>query len=341
MKTEANILKLTEVRAALKMHKKEDLEFIVAEIYKMLPKEKKIDYNIAQLIKNPAQVKDEPKKRTNSKHLRSFEEIQTEVENFVSNAYEQNYLIPNRNVQKSDRSKWRFVVKRLYKELIPYGRKEEYRPRASGLLEKIYEVLCYSCGYQLFSAYDSFESVGIEQTDFFRSVIDIYEKFLDKDAFIKKSITLIINNYLNRYTLYSGLIIEFIECLNIPDLHYRAIEFAKQKWEEIKMVKAGKSDGGSQYEKTKKLNNLTEIIFRSYAELDEFDNAIAYFTKHQIEHEQEILLYVLIQLLMGYNKTELVLNELTKAENDKIKLRERLLKLKVFIEKNDKLPKYL
>jgi hypothetical protein len=43
--------------------------------------------------------------------------------------------------------------------------------KAAELLEKLYVMLCYSCRYTLFSAYDSFQSVGVAQEDFFRAVL--------------------------------------------------------------------------------------------------------------------------------------------------------------------------
>ena len=41
----------------------------------------------------------------------SFEELEREMEIFFENAYAQNYFAPNRVIPKSQRPKWRFMVK--------------------------------------------------------------------------------------------------------------------------------------------------------------------------------------------------------------------------------------
>jgi len=43
----------------------------------------------------------------------------------------------------------------------------------SKLLCNLYELICESCGYEYFSAYDPFQSIGIEQSTFYLS--DLYE----------------------------------------------------------------------------------------------------------------------------------------------------------------------
>lgn len=46
-------MKIGELREIVKNHKKEQLEFLVAEMYKLISKEKKDDYNIDDWIQNP------------------------------------------------------------------------------------------------------------------------------------------------------------------------------------------------------------------------------------------------------------------------------------------------
>src|SRR5206468_39918 len=80
------------------------------------------------------------------------------------------YCIPNSVVPKRERSQWRFTVLRLFKNINHAATREANVAKAAELLEKLYVMLCYSCRYTLFSAYDSFQSVGVSQEDFFRVV---------------------------------------------------------------------------------------------------------------------------------------------------------------------------
>ncbi len=338
--TKHEILKVTEVRKEIKKHKRDELEYIIAEIYKMIPRDKKIENSVSDLILNPGKSKAAPKSKNAGKKLRPFNEVENEVENFVSNAYEQYYLIPNRIVKKSDRSKWRFLVKRLYKELVSYSTNDEYRGVSARLLQKLYEVLCYSCGYTLFTAYDSFESIGIDQTTFFHTILTINEKRLSKNDFIDTGINLIINNYLNRYTLYSELIDFFIELLTIPDLYYKTIEEAEKMWKKINKTPVKYDSWGSDYDKVSKLNNITEIVFKCYAKLFEFENGIRYFKKYQIEDNQEVKLYILIRLLFREKQKKIILEELKNAQKNGIKPRKSLLEMKQYIEEKNSLPDY-
>ncbi len=332
-------LKLAEVRAMIKKHDRKNLEFIIAQMYKMIPKDRKIDNDVNSLIENPEKFANRSKVSKKGKTMRPFNEVEKEVLFFEDNAYEQNYMVPNRSIKKADRPKWRFVVKRLYKELNEYAKQEEYIQKAADNLLKLYEVLTYACGYYLFRTYDAFESVGIEQTVFYRSIIEKYNETIERDAFISKSIDIMFDNYLNRNTLYSDLMILFLEYIQTPDMLYLTIDISGKKRQEL--VKNKKSTKYQyEYEVNEKLNNYTKLIFRCYARLYEFDNAIIDYQKNMIESSEEVKLYILVWLLLDYKQKDLILKIITEAEK-KISLREGLVKMKNYILKNDELPKYM
>ena len=331
-------LKLTEVRALIKKHDRKDLEFIIAQLYKMIPKDKKIDNDTASLIENPEKFANSSKSQKKSKVMRPFEEVEKEVLFFETNAYEQNYMIPNRSIKKADRPKWRFVVKRLYKELNEYAKQEDYIKKTADLLLKLYEVLTYSCGFYLFNSYDSFDSVGIAQETFFQSVIEKYNKTLDREAFVSKSIDIMFDNFLNRYTLYSGLMLVFLEFVQIPDMLNLTIEITRQKRDKLQKSKPSKKT--DEYFITEKNNNYTELIFRCYANLCEFDNALDDFNKNMKEDSEEIKLYILIRLLLEYGEKDLILNLLVEG-GKKMRLRDGLIKMKNYIIQKNKLPDYM
>jgi succinate dehydrogenase flavin-adding protein (antitoxin of CptAB toxin-antitoxin module) len=336
---ENNILNISEVRSLIQQHKREELEYIIAEMYKMIPKEKKTDGNLSELIKSPAKAKtDRKKSKAKAKKQRPFEEVLAEVEFFVDNAYAQNYLVPNRTISKKERPKWRFVVKRLYKELNEYTADEKYIKEAADALKELYEVMTYSCGYYLFNAYEPFDSIGISQPDFYFSVINAFHTFLPKDSFISRSIDLMFDNQLNRWTLYSTLMVSFLEFIIIPDLYYKTIKIADHKRTSI--LEKHPSKKNMEYEIRNKINNYTELIFRCYFGLFEYDNALSDYKRYHIESDEEVKLYVLISLLMEFQAKEIILKKLTDQEK-KIKLRPRLIEIKNYILEHNKLPDYL
>src|SRR5271165_6910967 len=97
----------------------------------------------------------------------------------LSDAYAQNYFAPNRFVPKSQRPKWRFKVKRFFNEINAAVARPASIEKASDLLEKLYQMLCYACDFVLFSAYDPFQSVGIAQTEFLDAVFGLQAEHLE------------------------------------------------------------------------------------------------------------------------------------------------------------------
>ena len=166
---------------------------------------------------------------------------------------------------------------------------------------------------------------------------------LNIEDFIFKGTKLIINNALNRYTLYSGLIIIFINYCNITAMKELLIENAKKTRIE-KQKEPDKKDGwntnkGMSYKRKRELNNITEIILRTYVELSDFETGINYFNENQIESNQEIKLYVLVSILLKYGETEPIKKEIEKNMN--IKPRKALLDVLDYIKKFNKLPDHL
>lgn len=341
MSLEIAPLKIAEVRQLVKGHKREQLEYLVCELYKMLNKNQKLENDVDNLLRKPSAL-GKTAQTKGEKGPRPFDQIKKETKFFITNAYAQNYLIPNQNVSKKDRPQWRFLVKKVFKELKSYMKQTKYQVEVAELYEKLYDVLCYSCAYQLFTAYDAFESIGITQTEFFDVVLKAIEQVTEKPVFIEKGIDLILKSELNRYTLYSELMDVFISHLETTDMKYMLIEKCKIKRETV--IKKGPDKKGwpDDYKYMDNLNNLTELVFRSYAGMYEINNAINYYKELYIEKDPEIKLYILVAyLLMQFGEKDAALHELQEAEKQGIKLRSSLISLKDFIIKNDSFPKYI
>ena len=340
MSNNETILKIAEVRKLIKGQKRDKLELLAEELYKMLTKAQKLDNNVADLLQNPGKEAAKAKTRKEDK-LRPFDEIKTETIRFIDNAYAQNYLAPNRVVAKKDRPKWRFVAKKLYKELIAHSQQAPNEKEAAELLEKLYVMLCYSCSYILFTAYDPFESVGVAQTEFFEKVLLAIDRTIEKPEMTDKAIDLIVNNSLNRYTLYEELMDIAIMRLATVDMKYLLIEKCKSK-REVHSAKNPKSNTFiGKYEHESLLNNFTILIFKAYATLYETTNGIDDFMAHYRINDPEIKLYIMISLLFGYKEKDLILQHLEEARKNSIKLRPGLNHLLDFIKSKNSLPEYI
>ena len=334
-------MKVGELREKLAKKSQGELIKLASEFYKLIPKEKKEDYDVDGMVNNQ-EVKG-AKKVKDSKNL-SIIELEHEIVEFIKNAKDQLYLYPNKQVSKKERSTWRFKVKKWYKELINLKRQDANGEKQLELLSNLYELLCESCNYQYFSAYDTFESIKIDQDDFYKSVLELIKAVKGKKGLIEKGVDLILNNPLNRYTLYSGLMMVLIEELDIPDLKNGAIEYVKQLLKQDNYQAPEKSSWESsseEYRQEERNNNLSELGLRLCISLSEMQKGIQLFKDNYYYRDEEIKLYVLISILMRYKEKDQIRRELELAMQKGIQPREKLLNLLKTIKEENTLPNYL
>lgn len=333
-------MKIGELRETIKTHNKKELEYLVAELYKLVPNHKIQDYGVDTWIQKPI-TKNKAKQKKVIK-ARDIIDIAIEVATFENNAKNQNYLFPNNQIPKKERPKWRYIVKRLYKEILVGVSKGDNKFVSAIELTKLYKLLTYACDWQIFSTYDPFVSVGITQIDFFEQITKLNRESLEINDFIENSVDLIINNPLNRYTLYSNLINVFFEYQNTTYTYELIIEYINELRPKViievdeKKSWSFSTDEGMSYSKKEKLNNLTYISFTARMQLSNYDNAINYFYDNYLEPDKEVILYILIDLLFNYNLPEIILRELNK--NSHLPLRDNLKNLQNHIRKAGKLP---
>jgi len=201
---------------------------------------------------------------------------------------------------------------RLFKNINHAATREANVAKAAELLEKLYVMLCYSCRYTLFSAYDSFQSVGVSQEDFFRAVLRHKRRHENPRDFVQNSIELALKHELNRYTLSDDLLEAIVAFLDTPDLKEIAIATCDEMWsrasiEDASPRSASKSyeDRSIEYQRSEFLQNLARLGFLCHMALCEYDEAVEYFHKHYVQEEPEIALYVLLNMIDGYQHWDL------------------------------------
>lgn len=325
---------------------------IVVEIYKVIPKRIKEEKKIDDLLTNPDEYVERCRRRKRTPQVTDIHELSDEIETFVDYAYKQYYFAPNRYVPKKERPKWRFIAKRFFKELVQASGSSDSETvaLASELLEKLYKVLCYGCGYAIFSSDDPFRSIGISQQDFFRQLLVLKWEVEGKEDFIKNAIMLVIENGLSTETLYSDLLSIIVEMLRTTAMRELAIRQCdllrneiRQKLDAERVRDKKHSYGGFRhydYAMKTKNNNIVTMALLCYASLHEYDEGIKYFQKYYMERDEEIALWVLLRWLFHFNQKEHWIRVYENAVERGITPRHQLRKVYKYIKANDELPEH-
>lgn len=337
-------MKISELRTLLERMSPDDTKRVLVEIYRALPAKTREGLAIDRLLNNPA-AGNRPRQTNARTPPVDIGALQAELEQFLIDAYAQNYFAPNRYVPKSERPKWRFKARRLFKEINASVADRANVEKASNLLERLYEMLCYACDYVLFNAYDPFQSVGIEQTDFLDAVLGLKAEHLQLREFIEQGLRLVLDSRLNRDTLGSSLAQVLINRLRTPESLEQAIEQAAQLHAQPDPA-SGETPGRSAsdwtraYEGRERRNRLAEFGFLAYAKLSDYDKAIDFLKAHYAETNQEIVLYIVLEWLREFDQKALWLREYERAIHAKIKPRESLSKAYRHLKAHGRLTDY-
>lgn len=337
-------MKVDELRGKLYNLEKNDIIRLAVEFYKLVPKTKKEDYNLDELINTP-EVK--TAKPVAKETVISFEDMEIEVNTFIANAKEQHYLYPNKIISKKERATWRFKVKAWYKELTNPKSKGFDIAKKAKICTDLYDLLCESCHYQYFSGDDTFNSVGVPQTDFFRSVLQFIDKSEGEISLLNRGLDMALFNSTSPNTSHSWVMQEFVNALSTTQIKSDAIEKVEKMIEGNKppiVVKTKKTpyydEFTEKYNRERKTNHLSEMGFRLHASLFEYDEAIQFYNKYAIQNDEEVKLYILVRLLFEDKQIEFIQSVLETAKASGTKLRSSLSELLATIHKKGKLPEY-
>jgi hypothetical protein len=208
--------------------------------------------------------------------------------------------------------------------------------RASDLLEKLYQMLCYACDFILFSAYDPFQSVGIAQTEFLDAVFALKAEHLELGKFIDDGLQLVRDSRLNRYTIGSNLAQVLVDRLRTPESLELAIERAAQLHSKPDPAPGPKRE----YCRSDGLNRLAEFGFLAYVKLSDYEKAIDFFKIHYADRDTEVSLFVLLQWLRSLKREDLWQREYERSVKAGIKPRDSLSGAYRHLKSHGELPRY-
>lgn len=331
-------MKIGELRDKLNKLEKDELIKVASEFYKLIPRAKKLDYDLEALVNNPTEEQ-KPKKTDKAKV--TLTKLTKEISTFISHAEEGYYYQRNAVVPKKKRIGWRFRVKKWYEELINQKRKDKDLPLQIQLLKQLYEVLeeggdCY------FTAEDPFSSVGISEAAFLNGVFILMEAEGGKISVAEKGMDLIVTYYDNFFA--HDLIDSFVAMMNTPDLKYKVIESIKKEIIELQNLPTLDTTGPDKYTNSKQMehrqevNNILTIVgVELYLALFEYDEAIAWHQAHYQDTESDKLANILelLEVEKLYPQMKKVLED---AVNNGTKLDNRLLPVFELLKEGKELP---
>lgn len=338
-------MRVSELKALLENYNEDELKEIIRELYKTIPKKMREEKGVDALVKDLASFKNS-KKRQKAKQAapKNITLLKQEIEKFISDAYEQYYLAPNRVIPKKERPKWRFKVKNYIKELQKFSLYREEGRTATDLLMKLYQLLNYACGYYLFNTEDPFRSVGMEQTKLLEILGSrVLSNGVDK-ASVKSVIKLVIDHELSRETSFAMVVNTLIQLLKTADAKEIAIAQSKLLIAELnkKLPSLSTSEQHSwhseKYKQEQKIEGLVEIIVKIQFELAEVNEGIQSFYHYTNEKDAEIALYSLLSWLSAYDLKEHWLNEYESALKRGVSPRPQLKKEHRFLQNHNEFP---
>ncbi|HJD45880.1 MAG TPA: hypothetical protein H9909_03470 [Candidatus Mediterraneibacter norfolkensis] len=281
-------MKVQELRQMLSGAERSLVEKAFVESYKQLKKYQKeeVDLLIRDILSG------ESEKSGAKKGKQSFEELETQIEMFLENAKAGNYYAPNRVIPKSQRPKWRFLVKGYIKELEKIAPDSEHYERAAELLRKIYLLLCEACNYYLFSTEDAFRSVGWQQDKLFHLLVSkTFGSGFSKENVAEMTV-MACTGGLSREALYYGQQAALISELKTSDVKYMAMETAKKEIQERKEKLSGLGKYDHQrYYLEEEINNFCDLFLMISLSLAETESGVKFYFRNSIEPRKEIILY--------------------------------------------------
>lgn len=286
-------MKVGELRNRIKELDKKELEDIIVELYKRVPKSKKEEYNIDEFI---LEGKKDKEKKTD---IISIDELFTEVKYFIRCVDEGLYGSPNRIISKKDRSSWRFKVKKYYKGLCNVLVTDSNGEDATELLIDLFKRLSTGTYYMLFVSFDTFSALGVEQSDYYDMLVKrIFASGYDDDN-IRKCIKLL-NVSKSCYELSENMYNTFIYNLNTIDVKEKSINLINEEILSLKEELKKAKDSHRQYYLEEDINNLVIVILKLYIKLSEVDKGIKYFSNNYSYYNKEVKEYILLEILDDY-----------------------------------------
>ncbi len=321
-------MKVQELRDLLKNADREWVDKAFVECYKRVTKDKKVDLDaeITPILKGEV-----PKPVRSANGPVDFQSIKPEIEEFLRNAFDGNYVAPNREVPKNQRSKWRFAVMNYIKIFLKVGVEDESYEDMVQLFMQLYRLLCTACDIYLFSTDDPFRSIGWNQPELFGALL----KKMFEDGYSRERITaavqLAVLDGVSRDCLNVEQCFALAAELKTSDGRQIAIEEIEKRVTELTRRKvSGRRGTSDDYFLAEEIGNLCDLHLIISVYMAEEEEGVRYYFDHNQEFSEEVTLYKALDIARwmesgGDGDGTLWLNIYRYALSRKIKPRQSLV----------------
>ena len=322
-------MKIRELRKELEKHDNKELKDIIVYIYKLLPKRKLEDYDVDEYLTKKKEI--DKKKKENIDEPISIEDLKVKVHNFIVTVDYGYYANPNKIISKTQRSNWRFTVKRFYKELNSINPNSEDGIWATDALIKLFKRLSLGTYILRFPNWNTFEALGVLQSNYYDNIINrVCSKSYSREN-LKKCIDLL-SVYKSSSELSINMYNVFLSYLKTTDIREITIGLLKEKIENLNEYAKKIKDSTDLYYLNENINYMVYLITSIYFKLCETDKGIKFFHKNYNERDKEVKEYQLLNIIEEFEDYKTWVKEYESKELDyRDSLKEKYIKYKELI----------
>ena len=283
-------MKVSELREKIKDYSKTDLENVLVEFYKSIPKKIKEENEVDDII-----IINVGKTNTPKKDIIDYDDLANEVLSFISDVDDGLYARPNRIIPKTERSKWRFKVKNYYKNLIKITPDSKDGEGATNLLIMLYERLSTSSAYLAFSSWNTFGALGVSQNEYFYELMNrILFNGINKNSLTKCAS--ILDNYTDSNNLSKSNYYTFRSFLSETEEKNLGIEVLLEIRDSIKNRLSKTKGDLLQYEYGHRIELIDTCIMEIYFSMNMVFEGIKYINSVSTEKKSTIYNLILSSL---------------------------------------------
>ena len=209
-------------------------------------------------------------------------------------------------------------------------------------MEKLYKLLSYGSSYHVFATTDTFRAIKVPQERFLKDILLLNDQLWINREFAKKMVDIVSDNDADNDTSVRSLHEVVLESIKSSTVRQVMIDACLKKIAKTIATPVTKSWRNDEYAQGKKIDDLAKFVLRLSIENSEPEQGIKIFKKYYDRKYpfNEITFYVLLDVLLECQSSDLIISEYELAVKKKISPRNSL-KLLYAAAKNNDLPNYM
>lgn len=328
-------MKIVELRKRVSQLSEKDMQTIIVEMYKMMPKKVIEEKQVDELVKDCNAFLVERKSDKKVVMEPDFMQVKWEIEQFITNVDNQYYVAPNRVIPKQERSKWRFAVKHFMGQLQKFAGDPKYGAEPARLFEALYILICRACGEYLFNTEDPFRSIMIDQRYFFRDVLVLKRVREPLAKWVADAVALVFNYDTDQELMWTDLLDELLTFAEQETEKQEILEQCESLLVQCVLEQKVAKKPEQFHARIEEL--ITAVLIIQFT-LGDYEEGIHQFNAYYVSRDDEVKLYVLLKWLLRYGLKKEWMREYEYAVRAGVKPRGGLQRTYEHIQKYGRLP---